>query len=138
MAKKKAYLVMPRNTGIMQTGLKTAKGTLKFKKGKTHMMVSDEGLANEIDTQHGLKGTGDVWVAEDQRGESFLRDDGPQGVGVHRYFWGASPAFSNAWDAFEKRRKDKHGRNSRTAANKRTNHRHNRRNRSAGDGNQDA
>lgn len=102
--KKKAYLVMPRNTNVLDTGLKTGRGRLKFGKGKTSMMVGDESLANEIDTQHGLKGTGDVWVAEDQRGESFLRDDGNDGRGIHRYFWGASPKFSNAWDEFEKRR----------------------------------
>lgn len=107
MAKKKAYLVMPRTTQIAESGLKTGKGTLKFKGGKTSMMVGDEALAKEIDTQHGLKGTGDVWVAEDQRAESFLRDDGPVGVGVHRYFWGQSQRYANAWDEFEKRRKDK-------------------------------
>lgn len=98
---------MPRTTQILEKGLKTGKGTLKFKQKKQHMIVGDESLAREIDTQHGLKGTGDVWVAEDQRGESFLRDDGPQGVGVHRYFWGSSPRFSRAWEEFEKRRKDK-------------------------------
>jgi hypothetical protein len=106
MTKKKAYLVVPRNTQTAQNGLPTGKGILDFK-GKTSMTICDESLANEVDSQHGLKNTGDVWVAEDQRGESFLRDDGPVGVGVHRYFWGASPRFANAWENFEKRRKDK-------------------------------
>lgn len=84
MARKKAYLVMPRNTKAAEQGLKTGKGTLSFK-GKTSMMVGDESLAKEIDTQHGLKGTGDVWVAQDERAESFLRDGGD---GVHHYFFG--------------------------------------------------
>jgi hypothetical protein len=89
----------------MKNGLATGKGNLTFKNGKSSMLISDESLAKEVDTQHGLKGTGDVWVAEDQRAESFLRDDGQNGV--HRYFWGATPRYANAWEQFEKRRKDK-------------------------------
>jgi hypothetical protein len=106
MAKKKAFLVMPRNKNAAESGLVTGKGTLDFK-GKTSMMIGDESLAREVDTQHGLKASGDVWVAEDQRGESFLRDDGVQGHGVHRYFWGQSPRYARAWDNFEARRTDK-------------------------------
>ena len=114
MGRKKAFLVVPRNAGAAEAGLKTGKGIVKFN-GKTCINVTDEALAREIDTQHGLKGTGDVWVAEDDRTESFLRDDGGLGVGVHRYFWGASPRFSNAWDAFERRRKDKSQRSAENA-----------------------
>lgn len=98
---------MSRNTSVLEKGLKTEKGKLKFKKGASSMMIGDEGLANEIDKVHGLKGSGDVWVHEDPRSESFLRDDGREGRGIHRYFWGASPRYANAWDEFEKRRKDK-------------------------------
>lgn len=111
---KKAYLVMPRNTETVKNGLKTSKGTLKFGEGKTSMMIGDEALANEIDTEHGLKGKGDVWVAQDNRAESFLRDDGVEGRGVHRYFWGASPKYHNAWMEFEARRKDKKRKQRRT------------------------
>jgi len=107
MTKKKAYMVMSRNPGVLDTGLKTGKGKLKFKNGKNAMFVGDAALANEIDTVHGLKGSGDVWVHEDPRSEPFLRDDGAIGAGVHRYFWGPSSRFSNAWEEFEKRRKDK-------------------------------
>ena len=107
MAKKKAYLVMSRNKNVLETGLKTDKGNLKFKDGKTSMFVGDAALANEIDKVHGLKGSGDVWVHEDPQSEPFLRDDGANGMGVHKYFWGASPRYSNAWEEFEKRRKDK-------------------------------
>ena len=107
MAKKKAYLVMSRNTNVLDTGLQTDKGKLKFKSGKNSMMISDSALADEIDKVHGLKGSGDVWVHEDPQTEPFLRDDGAQGRGVHKYFWGASPRYSSAWEAFEKRRKDK-------------------------------
>jgi hypothetical protein len=71
------------------------------------MMIGDESLAREVDVEHGLKGNGNVWVAEDQRGESFLRDDGVQGHGVHRYFWGNSHRFADAWERFEARRTDK-------------------------------
>jgi len=107
MAKKKSYLVMSRNTDVVDKGLKTGKGTLKFKNGKTSMFIGDKSLADEIDVAHGLKGSGDVWVHEDPQSEPFLRDDGVIGKGVHRYFWGASPQFSSAWEEFEKRRKDK-------------------------------
>lgn len=107
MAKKKAFLVMSRNKKVLDTGLKTDKGNLQFKNGKTSMFVGDEALANEIDKVHGLKGSGDVWVHEDPQSEPFLRDDGAQGMGVHKYFWGASPRYSTAWEEFEKRRKDK-------------------------------
>lgn len=109
--KKKAYLVMSRNEKVLDSGLKTDKGNLKFKKGKTSMIVGDSALANEIDKVHGLKGTGDVWVHEDPQSEPFLRDDGAQGMGVHKYFWGASKGFANAWEEFEKRRKDKNEKN---------------------------
>lgn len=107
MAKKKAFLVMSRNKKVLDTGLKTDKGNLQFKNGKTSMFVGDEALANEIDKVHGLKGSGDVWVHEDPQSEPFLRDDGAHGMGVHKYFWGASPRYSSAWEEFEKRRKDK-------------------------------
>ena len=107
MAKKKAHLVMSRNAGVLETGIKTGKGTLKFQKGKTAMFVSDPELVKEIDQTSGLKGSGDVWVAQDERAESFLRDDSAEGRGIHRYFWGASPKYANAWEEFEKRRKDK-------------------------------
>jgi hypothetical protein len=111
MAAKKAYLVMSRNTNVLDAGLKTDKGHLKFKKGKTSMMVSDPALANEIDKVHGLKGSGDVWVHEDPQAEPFLRDDGRIGMGIHKYFWGASPRYSIAWEEFEKRRKAKNEKN---------------------------
>lgn len=104
---KKAYMVMARDPKVLETGLTTGKGKLKFKKGQNSMMIGDEALANEVDQIQGLKGSGDVWVHEDQRAESFLRDEGREGAGVHRYFWGASPKYHNAWIEFEKRRKDK-------------------------------
>jgi ABC-type tungstate transport system permease subunit len=117
---KKAYLVMPRTTSIVDTGLQTSKGKLKFKKGKTSMMVSDAALASEIDTEYGRRGKNDVWVAEDQRAESFLRDDGPVGVGVHRYFWGSSRRYAVAWDEFIERRKIKERTNNGTTDKERT------------------
>lgn len=107
MAKKKAFMVMSRNPNVLKSGLKTDKGNLTFKEGKTAMFVGDAALANEIDKVHGLKGTGDVWVHEDPQAEPFLRDDGREGMGVHKYHWGVSAKYAAAWDAFEKRRKDK-------------------------------
>jgi hypothetical protein len=107
MSKKKSYLVMSRVPKVLDTGLMTGKGKLKFKEGKTAMFIGDKALADEIDTVHGLKGSGDVWVHEDPQSEPYLRDDGAIGKGTHKYFWGATSRFANAWEAFEKRRKDK-------------------------------
>ena len=85
--KKKRYIVVPRTTGIQQTGLKTGKGTLSFK-GKTAMWV-DESVASEINTQHGLKGSGQVWVAQDENLEWHEKNDGQTDgrkiLGIHKY-----------------------------------------------------
>jgi hypothetical protein len=87
MPKKKRYIVVPRTTGIQQTGLKTGKGTLSFK-GKTAMWV-DESVASEIDTQHGLKGSKQVWVAQDENLEWHEKNDGQTDgrkiLGIHKY-----------------------------------------------------
>ncbi len=92
---RKSFLVMPRNTRIAQSGLNTGKGKLTFKRGQNSMTVGDEALANEIDTQYGLKGTGDVWVERDERVSSWLRDD----KGTHRYFFGSpNRLFREGWE----------------------------------------
>lgn len=87
MAKKKRYIVVPRTPGVMETGLKTGKGKLDFK-GKTATWVSDPAEAKEIETQYGRKGSGDVWVAQDENLEWHEHHDGHtdgRKVSIHHY-----------------------------------------------------
>jgi hypothetical protein len=65
--------------------------------------VSDESEARDIDAKYGTKGTQQVWVKEhgNMGWERSYREDG-----VHSYFKGASKTYADAWEAFEKRRKD--------------------------------
>ncbi len=58
--------------------------------------VSDPGEAAEINKVLGAKGTGEVVVTSYEQKEHG-----------HKYKFGASQKFANAWDEFEKRRKDK-------------------------------
>jgi len=87
LAKKKRYMVVPRSTGIQQTGIKTGKGQLTFGK-KTAQWIDDPAVAKEIDTQYGMKGTGDVWVAQDENLEWHEKHDGltdGKMKGIHNY-----------------------------------------------------
>lgn len=92
MAKKKRYMVVPRTESVKERGISTGKGKLTFGT-KTAQWVDDPAIAKEIDTQHGLKGTGDVWVAQDENLEWHEANDGltdGKKVGIHHYtFQGA-------------------------------------------------
>jgi hypothetical protein len=98
--KKKRYIVVPRTEGIKQTGLNTGKGKLTFGK-KTAQWVDDPAVANEINTQYGLKGSGDVWVAQDENLEWHERHDGGtdgKKVGIHHYtFSGVDTSHFKVW-----------------------------------------
>lgn len=86
MAKKKKYIVVPRTTSTMTSGLQTSKGKLDFK-DKTGMYV-DSDLASEIDTHHGEHGSNDVWVCEDERLSWHERNDSMtdgKNAGIHHY-----------------------------------------------------
>jgi len=107
----KRFVVKPRNVRVAKQGLATAKGIIGFD-GKTQKILTDESLAREIDTEHGLSGKRDVYVYEDERLEWHdANNKDTDGIdrlsGGHRYFFGTSANFSKAWDEFEKRRKDK-------------------------------
>jgi hypothetical protein len=109
--KKKRFVVKPRTPRVMENGLTTTKGNIGFN-GKTQKIITDESVAREIDTEYGLGGKRDVFVYEDERlewhDEHDKQTDGMNhDKGGHRYFFGPSQRFANAWDAFEKRRKDK-------------------------------
>lgn len=85
--KKKRYIVVPRTEGIKETGIRTGKGKLNFGT-KTATWVDDPAEAREIDTQYGLKGSGDVWVAQDENLEWHEHHDGNtdgRTVATHHY-----------------------------------------------------
>jgi len=87
MAKKKRYIVVPRTEGVKQAGVKTGAGRLKFG-NKSAAWVDDPAIANEINTTHGLKGSGDVWVEQDENLEWHEKNDGltdGRNLGIHHY-----------------------------------------------------
>lgn len=80
-------MVVPRTAGIQQTGIKTGKGKLTFGEN-TAQWVDDPAVAREIDTQYGMKGSGDVWVAQDENLEWHEHHDGHtdgRKVSIHHY-----------------------------------------------------
>ena len=95
MSSKRKYLVVSRNPKTSENGLMTSKGVIPFH-GKTAKIIEDPGLASEIDTQYGLKGTGDVWMERDDRLEHEMsyhsRDR------VHNFFFGPTKAFREGWE----------------------------------------
>ena len=87
MSKKRRYIVVPRTTEATKNGLVTGKGKVDFK-GKTAAWVSDPAQAEEINTQYGLKGSGDVWVEQDENLEWHDKHDGltdGKMTGIHHY-----------------------------------------------------
>lgn len=86
MARKKKFIVVPRTQNAMLNGIQTSKGRVNFKsKGATYV---SEDVANEIDFQHGLKGSGDVWIDHDENLEWHERNDSMtngRNLGIHHY-----------------------------------------------------
>ena len=100
MSKKKRYIVVPRTDAIKRSGIQTGKGKLTFGKN-TAQWVDDPAIAREIDTQHGLKGSGDVWVEQDENLEWHANnDEGTDGrnLGIHHYtFRGVDTSHFKVW-----------------------------------------
>lgn len=118
MPKKKRFIVVPRTQNAMLDGISTSKGKVNFKaKGPTYV---DESVAGEIDNQHGLKGSGDVWVEQDERLEWHehhdKNTDGRNRTGIHHYTFGQSDKYSEAWEEFMARRKLRETRKRRKSA----------------------
>jgi hypothetical protein len=87
MPKKRRYIVVPRTENVKQTGITTGKGKLTFGK-KTAQWVDDPVIADEIDKTHGLKGSGDVWVHQDENLEWHEQNEGltdGRTLGIHHY-----------------------------------------------------
>ena len=60
-------------------------------------ILDDEGLARELDQTYGRKGTQKVAITAYD--DTTTREPG------HKYTFGPTARFAEAWDAFEKRRK---------------------------------
>ena len=107
MAKKRRYIVVPRTQNAMLDGLNIGKGKFDFG-GKTARYVSDPTVAAEIDTQYGLKGTGDVWVEQDERLEWHEKHDAltdGKNTGIHHYTFGGMWT-DEAWERYQNKKKE--------------------------------
>lgn len=83
MARKKKYVVIPREQKVTLDGVTTEHGHKDFST-KTPMLYVNEDEAKDIDQKYGLAGgSREVYVAEDQQYSRALNNDG---VGsVHNY-----------------------------------------------------
>lgn len=97
MAKKKKFQAIKADVGEYQGIVHDGKEH-RFRKDDT-FIIEDEGLARELDSMYGKKGTQKLAITpyDDQE----TREPG------HTYTFGPSRKFSTAWEEFEKRRKDK-------------------------------
>lgn len=87
MAKKKKFIVLPRNGKIFEEGLKTGKGHRKFKQAGA-MWITDEAEAREIENEYGMKGKKQVAVTTDQQYEWSANNEGSDGTkmgNIHNY-----------------------------------------------------
>jgi hypothetical protein len=78
MAKKKKFIILPRNERIFMQGLTTGRGHRRFKKPGA-MWITDEGEAREIDYEYGMKGKKQVAVTTDQQYEWSANNEGGDG-----------------------------------------------------------
>jgi hypothetical protein len=93
MPKKKYQVIKATKREI--PGLAVGGRVKKFSRNGT-FETDDAGEAAEIDKVLGRKGTGEVVVTSHNKKEPG-----------HTYTFGPSKTFADAWEAFEKRRKDK-------------------------------
>lgn len=111
MAKNKRYIVVPRSESVMLNGIQTGKRKINFGK-QTAKWVSDPEEAREIDQQYGLKGSGDVWVHQDENLE-WHEDNGGhtdgRNKGTHHFTFGpqTSKAAEEFWERYEKKKAGK-------------------------------
>lgn len=87
MAKKKKFIVLPRNGNIFEKGLTTGRGHRKFKKAGA-MWITDEAEAREIEHEYGMKGKKQVAVTTDQQYEWSANNENGDGTkmdNIHNY-----------------------------------------------------
>jgi uncharacterized GH25 family protein len=87
MARKKKFIVLPRNGAIFEKGIKTGRGHRKFKRAGA-MWITDEAEAREIENEYGMKGKKQVAVTTDQQYEWSANNEGGDGRrmdNIHNY-----------------------------------------------------
>lgn len=85
--KKQRFIVVPRNKSTQENGIKTEKRTLNFGR-QTARWIDDPAEAREINSTYGVKGSGDVWVEQDENLEWHEHHDGNtdgRTVTLHHY-----------------------------------------------------
>lgn len=105
---KKAFVVYPRTKAQAKEGL-VIKGKRKKFTGGTMMNLWGDDAAEVKD----MYGRDRVHVIEDEQlgralnGEKWTVTDSNEVKTLHKYTFGPSKKYADAWEAFEKRRKDK-------------------------------
>lgn len=94
---RRRFQVVKSNPNYDVKGIKLGDKKMKFSKQSNDFYVNDPVLAKEIHDTHGQNGTDDVVVIPI---EANMEDGHLRSVG-------GSTRWANAWEEFEKRRKDK-------------------------------
>lgn len=95
--KKKKFQAIKADVGDYK-GIRHDGKEHRFKKDGT-FIIEDEGMARELESIYGKKGTQKLAITE-------YNDHETRELG-HTYTFGPSRKYSDAWEEFEKRRKDK-------------------------------
>jgi hypothetical protein len=98
---QRCYTVVPRTERAAIAGLNTEQGHFEFATG-TAEIITDSALAKDIEQRHGLNGTGEAWIMQDERAERHARNDSGT---LHNYQFGSSRYYAQRWEQFERRRK---------------------------------
>lgn len=122
MAKKRKFIVLPRNGKIFEEGLTTGKGHRKFNKAGA-MWISDEAEAREIDHEYGMKGKKKVAVTTDQQYEWSVNNENGDGTkmdNIHNYTFGpmTSKAAEDFWRRYKRKKAKKQKRSGGTEVKK--------------------
>ena len=94
---KKKFQAIKADTGNYK-GVRHDGKEFKFRNDDT-FIIEDEGVAREMDSIHGRKGTQKISIVPYTDNETNEKG--------HKYTFGSSAKFSRAWEEFEKRRKKK-------------------------------
>ena len=97
MPKKKKFQAIKADVGDYKGIVHDGK-EYRFR-GDDTFIIGDEGLARELESMYGVKGTQKLAITAYDDTET--REPG------HIYTFGPSRRYAQAWDAFEKRRRDK-------------------------------
>ena len=97
MAKKKKFQAIKADASDFK-GVRHDGQDFNFDKNDT-FVIEDEGIAREMDAMYGKKGSQKLAITQYQDNETH--EPG------HKYTFATNSKYAAAWEAFEKRRKDK-------------------------------